>query len=163
RAFGTGLRLADGAPAMCALAGNLDHLGARPKAGLAGSARQRRADRVRGRLADGTAALADQEHHHAAGAVVVAAGDEGVAALDAVREALLEQEVERPIDGDRRRAPTALVLEALDQLIGADRLMSAGQGLQDLSPDRRKLGAPLAAERIGPLQHRLGAMRMVMT
>ena len=35
--------------------------------------------------------------------VIVHAGDEGVAAFDAVHEALLAQEVERAVDGDRRR------------------------------------------------------------
>ena len=43
-------------------------------------------DRGRGRLAHGAAFLADQEHHRIAAVVILHAGDEGVAAFDAVNQ-----------------------------------------------------------------------------
>src|SRR5262249_41716008 len=63
---------------------DLDHRRLRGKAGGTRGAGQRARDLGRRRLADRAAALADQEHHELAGEVIVHAGDEGVAALDAV-------------------------------------------------------------------------------
>ena len=80
----------------------------------------------RRRLADGTAALADQEHHELPGGVIVHAGDEGVAALDAVHETVLAQELERAIGGDRGRARPPRG-EPVDDLVGAERLVAGEQ------------------------------------
>ena len=55
------------------------------------------------------AMLADKEHHEVAGRVVVDAGDEGVAALDAMHEAVVAEEIKRAINGDRRRPAAAHV------------------------------------------------------
>jgi len=93
--------------AMRADAGDLDHRRFRREAGGARSGLDGVGDRGRGRLADGAALLADQEHHRIAAVVILYAGDEGVAAFDAVGEPLLAQEIERAIDGDRRRPRTA--------------------------------------------------------
>ena len=60
-----------------------------------------------GRLADRAAAFADQEHDEIVAGVIVHAGDEGVAALDAVHETVVAQKIERAIDRDRRRARVA--------------------------------------------------------
>ena len=62
--------------------------------------------RLRGRFADLAAALADQEHHEIVGCVPMHAGDEGIAAFDAMRESVLDQEIERAIDRDRRMPRT---------------------------------------------------------
>ena len=78
------------------------------------------------RLAHRAAFLADQEHHRIAAAVLLHAGDEGVAAFDAVHEPLLAQKIERAIDGDRRR-PRAAHRQPVDQLIGAERLVARQQ------------------------------------
>src|SRR5258708_4882271 len=51
--------------------GELDHRRFRREAGGAGGRGQRRSDVDRGGLADGAAALADQEHHELAGGVIV--------------------------------------------------------------------------------------------
>ena len=71
------------------------------------AARARGLQRFRGgaarRLADRAAAFADQKHHEIVAAVIVHAGDERVAAFDAMDEPVLAQEIERAIDRDRRR------------------------------------------------------------
>src|SRR5262249_19366407 len=85
--------------AVRAYAGELEPRGVRRKAGGAGGGAQRRGDVVRRRLPDGTAALADQKHHQRAGGVIVDAGDKRIAAFDAVHEAVLAQELERPVSG----------------------------------------------------------------
>ena len=54
------------------------------------------------------------------------AGDEGVAALDAVHEILLAQEIERAVDRDRGR-PLRPGPPAIDDLVGAERLMARQQ------------------------------------
>jgi hypothetical protein len=54
-------------------------------------------------LADCAAMLADQEHHRRIARVIVDAGEERVAALDPVHEALGGEEIERAVDRDRRR------------------------------------------------------------
>ena len=69
------------------------------------------ATRAAGRFADRAAVFADQEHDRIAVGVMVHASDEGVAAFDAMHEAVVAQKIERTIDRDRRRpaalAPTA--------------------------------------------------------
>jgi hypothetical protein len=75
--------------------------------------------------------------------VIVHAGDEGVAALDAVHEPVLTQELERPVGGDRGRA-RPLGREPVDDLIGAERLVAGEQRGQHLAADG---GQALAAFR----------------
>ena len=108
---------------MRAGAGDFDHRHFWRKAGSA----RRSVDALRDwrcrNLADRTTLVADQECHHGGGVVVVGAGEIGVAALDAVHEAVLHQEVERAIDGDRRR-PRHRFGEFVDHLIGPERAMA---------------------------------------
>ena len=93
---------------MGADAGNLDHGTLGHKSGRSRGSLERFRDVAAGRLADGTAALADQEHDEVVvTGVIVHAGDEGIAALDAVDEAVVAQKIERAIDRDRCRAPPA--------------------------------------------------------
>src|SRR4051812_46809723 len=70
--------------AVCAGAGDLDHREFWRKAGSAGGGFQAVGDRRRRNLADGPAALADQERHQSGAVVVVSTGEIGVAALDPV-------------------------------------------------------------------------------
>src|SRR5262245_32246288 len=95
-----------GSAAMRADTADLDHRGFRGEAG-----RPRRrfelGRHLRGRgLAHGAAAFAQEEHHQLAVGVAVHAGDERVAALDPVHQAILAQEIERTVnrDGGRPRA-----------------------------------------------------------
>src|SRR2546430_1624334 len=108
--------------AVIADAGELDQRRFRREASGARSRCQRRGDLLGGGLADGAAALANQEHHERAGGVVVHASDESIAALDAVHEAVLAQELERAVGGDGRR-PRPREREPLDNLVGAERLV----------------------------------------
>ena len=110
------------------------------KAGRSRGGLERFRNVAAGRLADGTAALADQEHDEIVAAVIMHAGDEGVAALDAVDEAVVAQKIERAVDRDRRRAP--MPGEALDDLVGAERAVAVQQRLEHLAAHR---GEPLRA------------------
>src|SRR5215510_10696350 len=129
-------------------AGELDHRRFRRKAGGARRGGQRGGDVARRRLPDGAAALADEKHHQRAGGVIVHAGDKGVAAFDAVHEAVLTQELERAVSGDRRQA-RPLEREPVDYLVGAQRLVASEQRGEHSAPDRRQALAALRAQRLG--------------
>src|SRR5271170_469041 len=77
------------------------------------------------RLADRAATLADEKDDEIITSMIVHAGDEGIAALDAVDEAVVAQEIERAIDRDRRRAGVAR--QVIDDLVGAERLVTGKQ------------------------------------
>lgn len=65
-------------------------------------------------------------------------------------EALLDQEIERTIDRDRREpAPTGRRYP-VSQIIGADRAVIGMERFQRLPPDRRQAQAPFAADPLGP-------------
>ena len=81
------------------------------------------------------------------GIVIVRAGEKRVAALDAMHEPLFHQEIERAIDGDRRRTRDVL-RQFLDHIIGAERAMRRQQRLQHLAADRREALAALLAHRL---------------
>jgi hypothetical protein len=78
---------------MGADAGNLDHGTLGRKSGRSRGGLERFRNVAAGRLADGTAALADEEDDEIVAAVIMHAGDEGVAALDAVDEAVVAQKL----------------------------------------------------------------------
>src|SRR5262249_16856900 len=67
---------------------------------------------------------------------------------DAVHEAVLAQELERPVSSDRRRA-RPLEREPVDDLVGAQRLVAGEQRGEHLAPDRRQALGPLPAQRPG--------------
>src|SRR5262245_58220978 len=90
---------------------------------------------------DRAAALADQERDQLAGGVIVHAGDERVAAFDAMHEAVLAQEFERAIGGDRRRA-RPFECQPVNDLVGAERLVAREQRRQHVAPNG---GQPLPA------------------
>src|ERR1700676_5504232 len=82
--------------AMGADAADFDHRRFRREAGRPRRRAQRGCNRYRGGLAHGPATLADQEHDRFCAGVVVDAGHEGIAALDAMDEAVVAQEFKRP-------------------------------------------------------------------
>ena len=94
------------------------------------------ATRAARRFADGAAAFADQKHHKVAVGVIVHAGDEGIAALDAMDEAVVAQKIERPVNRDRRRA--GVVRKPFDNLVGAERPVACQQRFQHLAAYRRQ-------------------------
>ena len=65
-------------------------------------------------------------------------------------ETLLDQEIERAIDRDRRKPASAGRRYPVRQVIGADGAMVSMERLQRLPPDRRQAQAPLAADSFGP-------------
>src|SRR5262249_53562452 len=65
-----------------------------------------------------------------------------------MREAVVAQELERAVGGDRRR-PRALQGEALDDFVGAERLVRPQQRRQHLTADRGEALAALGAQRLG--------------
>src|SRR4051812_33917759 len=88
---------------MRAGAGNLDDGELWQKAGGARRSIEALRDGASGNFADRAATIADQERHHRGGVMVVRTGEKGVAAFDAVDEAVFHQEIERAVDRDRRR------------------------------------------------------------
>jgi hypothetical protein len=99
-------------------------------------------------LADGTAAFANQENDKVVGTVIVHAGDKGVAAFDAVNQAIVAQKFQRAVDRDRRW--TRLLLQTVDDFIGAKRAMAGQQNFEHVAPHRRE---PLGAR--GALRFRM--------
>src|SRR5947208_13565473 len=108
-------------------AGDLDYRHFWHEARAFDRGRQRLADRRGGRLAHRPAALADQERDRRIRPMVADACQERVAALDAMDEAVLAQELERPIDRDWRRT-RARVRRLVHDLVGAERLVARGEG-----------------------------------
>lgn len=80
--------------------------------------------------------------------MVVHAGYEGIPALDPVHEALLTQKVERAIDRNRRRPLTAHG-QAVDDLVGSERMMAREQRLQDPATYRCQPFLARGADRLG--------------
>ena len=62
--------------------------------------------------------------------MIVHAGHKRIAACDAVDEAVVAQEIQRPVNRDRRRP--GLGAKPLDDLVGAERLMTCEQSFQHL-------------------------------
>ena len=87
--------------------------------------------------------FANQERHHRAAVVIVRAGEERIAALDAMHEAIRHQEIERAIDRDRRRPRTAGG-GRIDDFVGAQRLVAAARTSSTL----RRIGVSRCA-RVG--------------
>ena len=104
-------------------------------------------------LDDALATLANQGDGLRAGRVFGHAGEKRIAAFKAVNKASALQHVEDAIDGDRCEA-FALICEALDQIVGANRLVAPRNVAEHLLPKRRppdpKLQAPRfrAAKRV---------------
>src|SRR5690349_174941 len=99
--------------------GDLERHVARGKAAAAG----RGGDRVRHAGALhllGIAAVGADQEEAAMRLAGMAAADEGVHPLDAVDQPVLDQEIERAIDGRRGRAEV-LVAQLVEQRVGADR------------------------------------------
>ena len=96
-------------PAMRANAGDFDHRAFRRKTSRAAGGFERFSGGAAGRFADRAAMLADEEDHGVAAGVIVHAGDEGIAAFDAMNKAIVAQKIERAIDvigaGRVRAAP----------------------------------------------------------
>jgi hypothetical protein len=82
------------------------------------------------------ALVADQERH-LMGLGRMMAGDVRIDRLELVDEAVLEQEIECPLDGGRRGI-TVLFAQAVEQVVGLDWLARARHQLQDFTTQRRE-------------------------
>ncbi len=94
-------------------------------------------------------------------AVGLRAADVGVEGFEAVDQAVLHQEIERAIDGRRRRA-AAVALQLLEQLVGADGRVAAPDQLQHAAADVGQPGAPAAAQCRGAVERLADAVPMIV-
>jgi hypothetical protein len=111
-------------------------------------------------FADGATAFADQENDKIAGAMIVHAGNESVAAFDAVSQTVVTQKFERSINRDRRRP--RLLLHAVNDFIGTQRAMAAQQNFKHLAPHRGESLRARGALRFGMGNGGAGAALMVV-
>ncbi len=91
----------------------------------------------------------------------MAAADEGIHALDAVDQPVLDQKIERPVDGGRRRAQI-LVAQFVEQRIGADRLVTRPHQLEHAPAQRREAEILLGAHLLGRGEGILHAVPVIM-
>ena len=108
----------------------------------------------------GRTVLADQQRGRLA-VMRVGAGDEGVAALDLVDEAMRLEEVQRPVDGDGCR-PGALARHALDDVVGTHGRMALGHAVQHVAALAGEAGAAPLAGALRPGQEFGRAMGVVV-
>ena len=70
--------------------------------------------------------------------VSVLAGHEGIARGEPVHEAVLEQEIERPVDRDRGRPLAGVGGDLFDQFVGAERAPGAVESVEHPAAARRQ-------------------------
>ena len=134
--------------AMAAVARHFDHRMSRHKALRFCIARQARKAFRRIELRNRATAFADQQRcRHAI--MRMRAGNIGIPALDLVHQAVGEEEIERPIDGDRRR-PDSVARHPIDDFVSAGRRMALADAGKDVAALRRQ-------PRPAPAAHSLGA------
>ena len=73
------------------------------------------------------------------GVAEMLAGGVGVQALDLVHEAVLEEEVERPVDGRRRDLLPLAAGQLLEDRIGAERGGAVAENVEHAPAQRRQL------------------------
>lgn len=93
---------------------------------------------------DALAALTNKGDRLRARRVLRHAGEKRVAAFKAVHKARALQHVENAIDGDWRKASTVFC-ETVDQIVGADGLMTPGDMAEHLLTQRRPLDPEIQA------------------
>ena len=91
----------------------------------------------------------------------MAAADEGVHALDAVDQPVLDQEIERAVDGRRRRAEV-LVAQLVEQRVGADRLVARPHQLEHAPAQRREAQVLPGAQLFGRRDRILDAVIVIV-
>lgn len=101
------------------------------------------------RLVDAAAGLADEKHDRLVRTMAVRAGDKGVSALEAVGKTLFEQEIQCPIDGDRREALAGTRCQRVGDVVGAERAMGAEQRAQHRPANGSEAQARTPAGRFG--------------
>jgi hypothetical protein len=89
------------------------------------------------------------------------AGGKGIEPPDAMRETVIDQELQRAV-GDRRLIAEAAFGKLFQNLVGAHRPMRRQQDLQCPAPHRRQADAAALAEGIGLGKDAIGAKRVIM-
>ena len=121
---------------MGAAPGKFKHTGMGREALPLGEAGQRAPQIVGDGLVDATAALTDHEHDEVVATVLERAGDECIAALNSMHKAVVQQELESPIDADGRRTGQSGGPDPVRKLVGTDRPVRGIKGRQNLAADR---------------------------
>src|SRR5260221_10624654 len=107
-----------------------------------------------------TAGFADEKGRGLA-LVGVGTGNVGVPAFDLVDKSMGEQEIEPPVDGDRR-GPRPMLGHPLDDVIGPHRRMAPRHAGENIAALARQLRAPPRTGPLGPRNQIGGAMGMVV-
>ena len=123
---------------------NLDHDIARSKTAGPGG----RSDSVEGirriGFADALAPLTNKRDGLRSGRMLGHAGEKSVSAFEPMDKARALEHLQNAIDGDRREALSVLC-KALDQIVGADRLVASRNMAEHLLAKRRPLDPKLQA------------------
>ncbi len=90
------------------------------------------------------------------------AGDEGAEAGNPVREAMLDEEIERAI-GDGRLGGMAFGAQAFEHIIGPKGGVGFEEDFEHAAAGGGQAQTPLGADRIGLRQRAVAALRMVVT
>src|SRR5436190_10012351 len=120
---------------MGAGAGDLDNRELWRETAIAGAVDQGLRQRCRRYLANRPTAVANQKRDAGLLVVIVGAGEKRVAADDAMDKTLLDQKIERAIDGDWR-GPCLTPGKLLDQIVGTKRPVACEQRFQHMPADR---------------------------
>ena len=111
-----------------------------------------RADSVEGiwriSFADALAPFTDKRDGLRSGRMLGHAGEKSVSAFEPMNKAGALEHLQNAIDGDRREALSVLC-KALDQIVGADRLVASRNMAEHLLAKRRPLDPKLQASRSG--------------
>jgi len=89
------------------------------------------------------------------------AGDEGVEAFDLVREAVGDEEFERPVGNGGLRAEPGIA-QSVKHLVGAKRAVLLQEDFKRLASDRREAQAFALAMRFGRCDTRADAERVIV-
>jgi hypothetical protein len=110
-------------------------------------------DRWGSYFGDSPAAAANQElrRMQAAGG---RAGDIGIEAFDPMNQAVLQQELQRSVNGDGSPCIPLSDAESADDIVGTDSAVTGGDDLEDATPVRRQSGIALHALLFRPRHHR---------
>ncbi len=92
----------------------------------------------------------------------VRAADEGIEAFYAVDKAVLQQEIQRPVDRWRRRA-LAFGPEDIKDFVSPEGFMAAPYQFQNPPPERRQPHAAFPAQGRRPIERAFQAMIMIVS
>jgi hypothetical protein len=122
--------------AMRTNAGDFDHRAFRRETRRAAGGFKSFRDSAARRLADGAAALADQEHDRVTVGVMMHTSHECIATLNTMDQTVIAQEFECPVNRDRRR--TTPIRQPFHDFVGAERSVTRKQRFKHMTTHRRQ-------------------------